>query len=199
MTTSGRASTDEDRLYSPAAPTYPAGRFMPAKPLARAAGAVALIVAVTVHAQTPPPYRDARLAIDARVADLLGRMTLEEKVAQMYGIWNRKSEIEDAQGRFDAMKAASLLRNGIGEVSRPSEIRSGGARNRGPRAEPNRRDRASKRAAELFLLHGVNQLKQLAAVHHLNEGCPGVFVAYHVKRWRVLQGQLNPEVAVRIY
>jgi beta-glucosidase len=106
---------------------------MPAKPLARAAGAVALIVAVTVHAQTPPPYRDARLAIDARVADLLGRMTLEEKVAQMYGIWNRKSEIEDAQGRFDAMKAASLLRNGIGEVSRPSEIRSGGARNRGPR------------------------------------------------------------------
>ena len=29
------------------------------------------------------PYRDATLDVDARVSDLLGRMTLEEKISQM--------------------------------------------------------------------------------------------------------------------
>jgi beta-glucosidase len=32
----------------------------------------------------PPSYRDARAPIEARVADLLGRMTLEEKIAQLW-------------------------------------------------------------------------------------------------------------------
>ncbi len=33
------------------------------------------------------PYKDASLPIEQRVADLLSRMTLEEKVAQIYQIW----------------------------------------------------------------------------------------------------------------
>ncbi|MEE1927430.1 glycoside hydrolase family 3 N-terminal domain-containing protein [Streptomyces sp. TRM 70351] len=33
------------------------------------------------------PWRDPALPVDARVADLLGRMTLEEKAAQLYGVW----------------------------------------------------------------------------------------------------------------
>jgi len=37
-------------------------------------------------AQTPLPYRDARLAIDERVHDLLGRMTREEKFWQLFMI-----------------------------------------------------------------------------------------------------------------
>ena len=37
-------------------------------------------------------------------------------------IWNRKREIQDAQGRFDPANAKALLGNGIGEVSRPSEV-----------------------------------------------------------------------------
>src|SRR6185503_16144215 len=63
------------------------------------------------------------------------RMTLEEKVAQLQGIWNRKREIQDAQGRFDAAKAQALLGSGIGEVSRPSEIAgaAAGANGRPPR------------------------------------------------------------------
>lgn len=32
-----------------------------------------------------PPYRRADLAVDQRVADLLGRMTLEEKIALSLG------------------------------------------------------------------------------------------------------------------
>lgn len=37
----------------------------------------------TVQAQTTPPYLDTNLSIDARVDDLISRMTLEEKVSQM--------------------------------------------------------------------------------------------------------------------
>jgi hypothetical protein len=49
----------------------------------------ALAVAALPHrtnAQTRPLYRNPSAAIDARVADLLKRMTIEEKVAQMEAI-----------------------------------------------------------------------------------------------------------------
>jgi beta-glucosidase len=67
------------------------------------------------------PYRDATRSVDDRVADLLGRMTLEEKVAQLVGLWQKKPQIQDADGRFDPAKAKALLEHGIGEISRPSE------------------------------------------------------------------------------
>ncbi len=41
--------------------------------------AVCLLASPDARAQATPPYLDARQAIDARVADLLGRLTLEEK------------------------------------------------------------------------------------------------------------------------
>ena len=81
-----------------------------------------MLAAALLEAQSPPLYRQAAAPVDARVADLLARMTLEEKVAQLLGVWNRKREIQDAQGRFDPANAKALLGNGIGEVSRPSEV-----------------------------------------------------------------------------
>src|SRR5207237_8056435 len=39
------------------------------------------------------PYRDPKLAIERRVSDLLARMTLEEKVAQMLCLWDQKKLI----------------------------------------------------------------------------------------------------------
>ena len=91
-------------------------------------GAFALVAAVIgtivlLDAQGATPlYRQANAPVDARVADLLARMTVEEKIAQLQGIWNSKREIEDAQGRFDPTKAKALIGFGIGEVARPSEI-----------------------------------------------------------------------------
>ena len=79
------------------------------------------IVAALLEAQGPL-YRQAAAPVDARVADLLARMTLEEKVAQLLGIWNRKREIQNAQGGFDPTNAKALIGFGIGEVSRPSEV-----------------------------------------------------------------------------
>jgi beta-glucosidase len=91
--------------------------------LALLGGTLAL---VTVRADDPPAYKNPRLSVEARVSDLLARMTLEEKVAQLGSIWGQKAEVQDEKGIFDPAKAKKLLGNGIGEVSRPSEVRQSG-------------------------------------------------------------------------
>ena len=69
------------------------------------------------------PYRDARLPVERRVDDLLARMTLEEKVAQMLGIWQGKANITDrATGKFDPSRAPQWFRAGIGRIERPSDL-----------------------------------------------------------------------------
>lgn len=77
-----------------------------------------------IQAQTEgarPAYRDPTLPTARRVEDLLSRMTLEEKVAQMMCLWNAKRQITDAQGRFDAARAPEWFRVGIGRIERPSD------------------------------------------------------------------------------
>jgi beta-glucosidase len=61
------------------------------------------------------PYRDPSLPLDERVDDLLARMTLEEKIAQLGGLWIT-SLVSGA--RFNADAAAETLRHGIGHVTR---------------------------------------------------------------------------------
>jgi beta-glucosidase len=61
------------------------------------------------------PYRDPARSTDERVADLLARMTLEEKVAQLGGVWVTELVRGD---RFDAAAAREKLRNGTGHVTR---------------------------------------------------------------------------------
>ena len=85
-------------------------------------------------AQNALPYRDSKLPVEQRVADLLSRMTLEEKIAQLEGAWENKQFFHDPQelfvdesGKFLPERAAALMKNGLGEISRPSE-------NRDPRA-----------------------------------------------------------------
>ena len=39
-----------------------------------------------------PPYRNPKLAAAKRVKDLLSRMTLPEKAAQMTCVWQRKAD-----------------------------------------------------------------------------------------------------------
>ncbi|HEX6210957.1 MAG TPA: glycoside hydrolase family 3 N-terminal domain-containing protein, partial [Methylomirabilota bacterium] len=83
--------------------------------------------------QAPPPYRDASLPVAQRVADLLARMTLEEKVAQTMAIWQQKRQIVNEAGEFDPAKAAGVLQHGIGEVTRPSDGQERGGQRRSPR------------------------------------------------------------------
>jgi beta-glucosidase len=80
-------------------------------------------------AQSTPPYKQANRPVDERVADLLGRMTLEEKAAQMLCVWQRKAQmLLDENGNFDIAKARQNFGHGhgLGQVGRPSD--SGGGK-----------------------------------------------------------------------
>jgi hypothetical protein len=49
-----------------------------------------------------PPYGNSALPLARRVKDLLGRMTLEEKDAQMMCLWQQKAEtLVDDRSNFD--------------------------------------------------------------------------------------------------
>src|SRR5579859_336151 len=94
---------------------------------------VFMLPCAVLRAQETPPYRDPKLPIDLRVSDLLSRMTLEEKIAQLLGSWQNKQFPQtpavwfvDEKGAFQPDRAAVALKFGLGQVSRPSE-------NRGPR------------------------------------------------------------------
>src|SRR5450631_4815140 len=82
------------------------------------------------RAQTTAPYLDSKTPVEQRITDLLSRMTVEEKVAQMTGAWENRGFFSDPQalfvdekGNFLPERAAVLLKYGIGEISRPSEGR----------------------------------------------------------------------------
>ena len=62
-----------------------------------------------------PIYRDTSAGIDDRVEDLIDRMTIEEKVAQLGGCWITSLVSGDA---IDEDRVARRLRHGIGQVTR---------------------------------------------------------------------------------
>lgn len=71
-----------------------------------------------------PLYKDAARTPEERVADLLPRMTLEEKVAQLKCIWNTRMSLYDADGKINKEKWDAQFKNGLGEWARMSEDKS---------------------------------------------------------------------------
>lgn len=61
-------------------------------------------------------YRQASLPVTERVADLLSRMTLDEKLAQLYSYWMRDF-LEDCR-TLSKEKMRRLLEQGIGQITR---------------------------------------------------------------------------------
>jgi beta-glucosidase len=66
-------------------------------------------------AAEPVSYRDATAPVEARVSDLLSRMTTEEKLAQLGSVW--AFELLDGEG-LDVTIARARLRHGIGQITR---------------------------------------------------------------------------------
>ncbi len=81
---------------------------------------VALAAVAAAHAEVPA-YRDPQRPVNERVTDLLERMTLDEKVAQMLCLWEGKNDVQDEDGRFVSEKATTEIPHGIGHVARPSD------------------------------------------------------------------------------
>jgi beta-glucosidase len=71
-----------------------------------------------------PRYLDPGTAVEERVDDLLGRMTLEEKIGQLGSRW--VFELADGTGAL-LPAAPDLLRDGLGQVTRISGASSLGA------------------------------------------------------------------------
>ena len=76
-------------------------------------------------------YMNASLPISTRVEDLLSRMTLEEKIAQMHAAWLFLDENGDHAIRTDRFTGASeqeavkrMLSVGLGQITRPLGTRS---------------------------------------------------------------------------
>jgi beta-xylosidase len=72
------------------------------------------------------PYKNSQLSISERVSDLLGRMTLPEKIGQMYSHWLILSADGNHRIRTDAFCQTvttdgikERLRLGIGQITRP--------------------------------------------------------------------------------
>jgi len=72
------------------------------------------------------PYKDASLPISERVSDLLSRMTLDEKIAQMHAFWLVLSEdgkhttrSGEGSGQGDVEKMQRMLVHGLGQITRP--------------------------------------------------------------------------------
>ena len=74
-----------------------------------------------------PLYKNSAAPASRRVKDLLTRMTLEEKAAQMMCVWQEKTtKLLDAKGNFDQAKAKNAFKKGLGlgQVGRPSDAGS---------------------------------------------------------------------------
>ncbi len=92
---------------------------------ARSACLLSLGLVVCMHGNAAPTsgaaYKNSSAAIEARVDDLLSRMTLAEKVAQMQCVWDAKSEVFDARLELDPKKMLQKYPDGIGQFARPSD------------------------------------------------------------------------------
>ncbi len=83
-----------------------------------------LITANTIQSQSSkvPPYKNAKLPIEKRVADLISRMTLEEKVYQMCALrLGEGDEIFKTSGNYSIDNIRKLMEaHGVGHLSCPT-------------------------------------------------------------------------------
>ena len=74
-----------------------------------------------------PDYKNPGLPVEQRVADLLSRMTLEEKVAQLTCLWAERPQVgsptdfSNDRGDFSPEKARLVMKYGIGQIARQRE------------------------------------------------------------------------------
>lgn len=81
---------------------------------------ILFLLAMTVSAEKLP-YKDSSMTPQERAKDLLGRMTLDEKIMQLQCVWGDNKKVVFPDGKFDAKLAKEYFPNGLGEMVRPNE------------------------------------------------------------------------------
>jgi beta-glucosidase len=156
-----------------------------------------LLAAVATAQEDPPAYRDPQRPVDERVADLLARMTLEEKVAQLGCIWSAKNDLEDEDGRFVGEKAAAEIPHGVGHVARPSDNFGRGE----PGITPGRTPAGTVELVNAIQRYLVEETRLgIPAIFH-EEGLHGYAArgATHFPQAIALAGTWDPELVEAVY
>ncbi|WP_313801375.1 glycoside hydrolase family 3 N-terminal domain-containing protein [Sphingobium sp.] len=81
------------------------------------------VMAAPAATSAKPLYKDAGAPIESRVDDLLSRMTLDEKIAQITAVWTDKVKVFDDRLQLDPSKLGQVYPNGIGQFTRPSDAK----------------------------------------------------------------------------
>ena len=71
-------------------------------------------VLVTFNFAMLPSYKNSSLSVEERTEDLLKRMTLEEKVGQLFSFMSRDSVAFDENGNYIGVRDTALLNRGVG-------------------------------------------------------------------------------------
>ncbi len=79
---------------------------------AQLAALTLIITSLATAAEPPPKYKDPSRPVSERVEDLLARMTLEEKVAQMITVWNSKTSVMNDRLQIDPVKLKARYPDG---------------------------------------------------------------------------------------
>jgi beta-glucosidase len=123
--------------------------------------------AAATRAQPQQPiYKDSHQPVERRVEDLLSRMTLAEKVAQLETVWENKAKLETLKGDFSPELASKNFPNGIGGFARPSDYRGVRQSNGAAGASGETVNRDARQTAEF-----VNAAQHWA-VEHTRLGIP---------------------------
>ena len=127
------------------------------------------VPALAAQPAPAPRYKDAKAPADARVEDLLARMTLEEKIVQITAVWDDKAKILDAKGEIDPAKLAAAYPNGIGQFARPSDANGPAS----PRVVPGRDVRGTIRLVNALQSYETTKTRLGIPVIFHEEGLHG--------------------------
>jgi len=116
-----------------------------------------------------PLYKDASADIDARVDDLLGRMTTDEKIAQIITIWNDKPELFNDEMQFDLEKTRARIPLGLGQFARPSDATGPSS----PREVPGRNVQQTIELVDALQQYATNETRLGIPILFHEEGLHG--------------------------
>lgn len=76
-----------------------------------------IVIQFTLNLSALPKYKDSSLPIAERTEDLLKRMTLEEKVGQLFSYFSRDTISFDKAGNFIGVQDTAIINRGVGSLS----------------------------------------------------------------------------------